>query len=451
MQNTNVVIFSQMKRFLSILIAASILTNQAWADGFTLKTVVIDAGHGGKDPGCVSKDRKLYEKNVTLDIARKLRDKIREAYPDVKVVLTRDSDRFVELGDRAAIANKAGANLFISIHINASRNTAANGYSVHVLGQSSKKNRDLFAYNMDVVQRENAVMMLEDDYTTKYADFDPDDTKSFIFLQLMQNANLEQSLDFAQTVMDNLQGGPVKIDRGIWQDPFYVLWKTSMPAVLVELGFISNATESQALKLDGTRDELAGILFKSFCQYKSKYDGSVSISSNSGKDNASDAPVVTEEPQMAPPKITPAVPEIREESKPVEAKPAESKTGEAKTEGKNSEQKNLFPGMKTSPTTPSDVKTEVDKPEQKPVKKEQAASTAVKYGIQVFASSKNLRSTDPVFMGYKPAVYNKGINKYIVCISPSLSDVKKKFTDVKKKFKDAFIVRIEGENLYIEK
>ena len=436
-----------MKRFLSILIAASILTNQAWADGFTLKTVVIDAGHGGKDPGCVSKDRKLYEKNVTLDIARKLRDKIREAYPDVKVVLTRDSDRFVELGDRAAIANKAGANLFISIHINASRNTAANGYSVHVLGQSSKKNRDLFAYNMDVVQRENAVMMLEDDYTTKYADFDPDDTKSFIFLQLMQNANLEQSLDFAQTVMDNLQGGPVKIDRGIWQDPFYVLWKTSMPAVLVELGFISNATESQALKLDGTRDELAGILFKSFCQYKSKYDGSVSISSNSGKDNASDAPVVTEEPQMAPPKITPAVPEIREESKPVEAKPAESKTEEAKTEGKNSEQKNLFPGMKTSPTKPSDMKTEVEKP----VEKEQAASTAVKYGIQVFASSKNLRSTDPVFMGYKPAVYNKGINKYIVCISPSLSDVKKNFTDVKKKFKDAFIVRIEGENLYIEK
>ena len=424
MQNTNVVIFSQMKRFLSILIAASILSNTAWADGFALKTVVIDAGHGGKDPGCVSKDRRLYEKNVTLDIARKLSDKIKEAYPDVKVVLTRDSDRFVELGDRAAIANKAGANLFISIHINASRNTAANGYSVHVLGQSSKKNRDLFAYNMDVVQRENAVMMLEDDYTTKYADFDPDDTKSFIFLQLMQNANLEQSLDFAQIVMDNLQGGPVKIDRGIWQDPFYVLWKTSMPAVLVELGFISNATEAQALKLDETREELAGILFKSFCQYKSKYDGSVSISANSDKNDSAKADDITAEYHKASPKIAP-VPEIREENKPVETKPAEM----ASEEGKH-----LFPGMKKSK----------EQAQQAPVPE-------VRYGIQVFASSKNLRGTDPVFMGYKPTVYHKGINKYVVCISSSLADVQKKFADVKKKFKDAFIVRIEGENLYIEK
>ncbi len=397
MRNTNVVIFSQMKRLLSILSAIFIIVIPAFADGFAIKTVVIDAGHGGKDPGCVSKDRKLYEKNVTLDIACKLRDKIREAYPGVKVVLTRDSDRFVELGDRAAIANKANANLFISIHINASRSTSANGYSTHVLGQSSKKNRDLFAYNMDVVQRENAVMMLEDDYTTKYADFDPEDTKSFIFLQLMQNANLEQSLDFAQIVMNNLKGGPVKVDRGIWQDPFYVLWKTSMPAVLVELGFISNAEEVQALKQSETRDKLAGILFKSFKEYKTKYEGSVDIT----------------------PAPAPAVPE--------------QKTVVTKNETELQPDKN--PKAEAEPQ-----KTEMPQ-----------ASSEVRYGIQIFASSRDLKRNDPVFMGYEPEIFGDEVRKYVICTGSSLPAVRKKLIDIKKKYKDAFVVRIEGKNLYIEK
>lgn len=381
MRNTNVVIFLQMKRLFSILSAIFLIVVPAFADGFAIKTVVIDAGHGGKDPGCVSKDRKLYEKTVTLDIACKLRDKIKEAYPDVKVVLTRDSDKFVELGDRAAIANKANANLFISIHINAARSTSANGYSTHVLGQSAKKNRDLFAYNMDVVQRENAVMMLEDDYTTKYADFDPEDTKSFIFLQLMQNANLEQSLDFAQMVMNNLKGGPVKVDRGIWQDPFYVLWKTSMPAVLVELGFISNAEEAQALKQSETRNRLAGILFKSFQEYKAKYEGSVNVT-------PTPAPAV-------------AAQEVSE--------------------------------------------TEPQQTETPPVNSE------IRYGIQIFASSRNLERNDPVFLGYEPEVFGDEVKKYVICSDSSLPAVRKKLIDIKKKFKDAFVVRIEGKNLYIEK
>lgn len=397
MRNTNVVIFSQMKRLFSILSSIFIVITPAFADGYAIKTVVIDAGHGGKDPGCVSKDRKLYEKTVTLDIACRLRDKIREAYPDVKVVLTRDSDKFVELGDRAAIANKANANLFISIHINAARSTSANGYSTHVLGQSTKKNRDLFAYNMDVVQRENAVMMLEDDYTTKYADFDPEDTKSFIFLQLMQNANLEQSLDFAQMVMNNLKGGPVKVDRGIWQDPFYVLWKTSMPAVLVELGFISNAEEAQALKQSENRNRLAGILFKSFQEYKAKYEGSVDVTPTAVP---ADAGQKVPEPEKA------TEPQTRAESQ-ANAEPKEIET----------------------PAVNSDIR----------------------YGIQIFASSRDLKSNDPIFLGYEPEVFGDEVKKYVICSDPSLPAVRKKLVEIKKKYKDAFVVRIEGKNLYIEK
>ena len=161
--------------------------------------------------------------------------------------MTRSSDKFVELRDRAEIANKAGANLFVSIHINSSFSTSPNGYSVHILGQSSNKNRDLFAYNMDVVKRENSVILLEDDYSTKYQGFDPSNEESFIFMQLMQNAFLEQSLLVASVISEKLKGGPIKADRGIWQNPFYVLWKTAMPAVLVELGFISNNSDLAVL------------------------------------------------------------------------------------------------------------------------------------------------------------------------------------------------------------
>ena len=151
-----------------------------------LKTVCIDAGHGGKDPGCVSKDKNTYESRVALDVAKRLSEKITAAYPDVKVVMTRTTDTFISLGDRADKANKNNADLFISIHVNTVSSSSPNGFSIHVLGQSSKKDRDLFAYNMNVCKRENSVMMLEDDYSTKYQGFDPSDPESFIFYKLIQ-------------------------------------------------------------------------------------------------------------------------------------------------------------------------------------------------------------------------------------------------------------------------
>jgi len=250
------------------------------ADGLVLKTVVIDPGHGGKDPGAVSKDKKTYEKTIVLDISRKLADKIRAAYPGVKVVLTRNSDEFVSLDGRAAIANGANADLFISIHINSASSSSPNGYSMHLLGQSSNKDRDLFAYNMDVCKKENSVISLEDD-VTKYEDFDPDDPESLIFAMLMQSAFLEQSLKFAQIAGGAMSSGPIQIDRGVWQNPFYVLWKTSMPAVLMELGFISNSTDLNVLRDDRKREEIASRLFNAFRNYKTSYDGQAPAASTS--------------------------------------------------------------------------------------------------------------------------------------------------------------------------
>ena len=266
-----------MKRTIYLLLALFLASLSSGAQNLSLSTVVIDPGHGGTDPGAVSKDGKTYEKNLTLDIAKRLSDKIKADCPGVKVILTRDKDKTVALNDRAAIANKVGADLFISIHINSTAKSSPNGYSVHVLGKSSKKDRDLFAYNMDVCKRENSVILLEDDYTTKYQGFDPSDPESFIFLQLMQNSNLEQSLEFAQQVSDNLKGGPIGVNRGIWQDPFLVLWKTAMPAVLVELGFISNSTDLEKLKKETDRDKIATRLCTAFKKYKAKYDGTLSL------------------------------------------------------------------------------------------------------------------------------------------------------------------------------
>lgn len=265
-----------IRLILSLLLSAA-FSASAFADGLRLGTVVIDAGHGGKDPGCISKDKKTYEKTLALDIATKFSNFIKAEFPDVNVILTRSTDEFVELRERADIANRANANLFISLHINASSSSSPNGYSVHILGQSSQKNRDLFAENMDIVKRENSVILLEDDYQTHYQGFNPSDPESYIFMSLMQNSNLEQSLLLASIISEKLKGGPIKSDKGIRQNPFYVLWRTSMPAVLVELGFISNDADLSALRQDEKRTEIARRLLGAFKDYKQLYDSSLGL------------------------------------------------------------------------------------------------------------------------------------------------------------------------------
>ncbi|MBQ7269548.1 MAG: N-acetylmuramoyl-L-alanine amidase [Bacteroidales bacterium] len=181
------------------------------------------------------------------------------------------------LGDRAEIANKADANLFISLHVNACPRSGPSGYSVHVLGQSSAKDRDLFAFNRDICRRENSVIYLEEDYSTRYEGFDPNDEESYIFMLLMQNAYLEQSIRFAAKVDANMKTkGPFPVSRGLSQDPFFVLWKTAMPSVLVEMGFISNAGDLEKLRTESAKDKIAESLFSAIMEYRKEYDESIS-------------------------------------------------------------------------------------------------------------------------------------------------------------------------------
>ena len=242
-----------------------------------LRTVVIDAGHGGKDPGGVSRDKSAYEKNLVLDIAKRFGGKIVEKYPDVKVIYTRSTDVYVALNERADIANRNNADLFISIHTNAASSTSAHGASVHVLGQSSNPNRDLYASNLDVCKRENSVMLLEEDYTTAYQGFDPNSPESFIFFNLMRSSHFENSILFAEEVDRQLRKTKFTISNytGIHQDPFWVLWRTSMPAVLLELGFITNSSDLSVLKSQQGREDISDKLLAAFSSYKAYYDSSI--------------------------------------------------------------------------------------------------------------------------------------------------------------------------------
>lgn len=275
--------------FLSALLAVTMpfLCHAEPESKVRLKTVVLDPGHGGHDAGCVSKDGKTYEKNLTLSIARQVGNKIKAAYPDVKVIYTRTTDKFIPLNERAEIANRNKADLFISIHINAVDSSSPTGTSAHVLGPSSNKNRDTFSESMELCRRENSVILLEDDYSTAYQGFNPNDPESYIIFNLLQNAHLQQSLQLATLVQERMGEGPIKKNRGISRDPFLVLVRTAMPSVLLELGFISNSSDLSVLRSKSGQDKLAQNVFDAFSEYKEYYDESGIIENTPTQDGVS--------------------------------------------------------------------------------------------------------------------------------------------------------------------
>ena len=273
-----------------------------------LKTVVIDAGHGGHDPGAVSPDRKMQEKTINLDVALKLGEMIKAEYPEIKVIYTRDKDVFISLNERTNIANRNHADLFISIHVNSApgKSSSASGIEVFVMGT------DKNASNMEVSRRENSVILLEDDYSTTYQGYDPNSPESYIFFNLMQNAYFEQSVTFASYVDDNLKKGPIMKSRGVKQEPLLVLWRTTMPSILVEIGFISSSSDRSKLGNNDSRKEIASNIFKAFKQFKVQYETGVEpISEDEDNKNDLTEPVETV-------KETPKSPEKVEENNEVE-------------------------------------------------------------------------------------------------------------------------------------
>lgn len=228
-------------------------TNKPW-------TVVIDPGHGGKDPGSLGRISK--EADIVLGIGLKLGNYIEQNFHDVNVIYTRKTNKFVELHKRADIANKNRADLFISLHADWFSNSRIMGPSTYAMGLH--KNEE----NLAVAQKENAVIVLEEDYTTKYEGYDPDSPESYIIFSLMQNTYLDQSLEFASYVQDQFRERAKRRDRGVRQAGFLVLSQTTMPSVLIETGFVSNPDEERYLASKQGQDYIASAIYRAFREFK---------------------------------------------------------------------------------------------------------------------------------------------------------------------------------------
>ncbi len=232
-----------------------------------VRTVVLDAGHGGHDTGALGKNSR--EKDITLAIVLKLRDYIHENMKDVKVVLTRDDDTFVELYRRAKIANEKKADLFISVHCNSTHSTSVYGVESFVMGLHKSE------ANLAVAKAENSAILLEENYVEQYDGFDPNSPEGNIFFSMMQNAFLDKSLAFAGKVQHQLVDNLRMNNRGVKQAGFLILYKTAMPGVLIETGFISNAKDEKFLLSEKGQDQIAQAIFKALKEYKNFVENKV--------------------------------------------------------------------------------------------------------------------------------------------------------------------------------
>jgi N-acetylmuramoyl-L-alanine amidase len=249
----------------ALLVAITLLNSASapFAD-FKVDVVVIDAGHGGKDPG--TQGPKSKEKDVALKIALKLGKYIEQNLPDVKVIYTRKDDTYIQLEERPKIANRSNADLFICIHANANPNTKAYGTETYVMGLAKEQK------NFEIAKRENSVILLDENYKEHYEGFDPESPESYILFSLTQSAFQESSLSFANKIESQFKSRVGRTSRGVKQGPFWVLWSTAMPSVLIETGFLSNSNEERYLLSDQGQDLMASGIYRAFKEYKAEVE-----------------------------------------------------------------------------------------------------------------------------------------------------------------------------------
>lgn len=267
--------------------------------------VVLDAGHGGKDPGAVRYG--LNEKDIALSVSLKVGALLAKA-TDIEVIYTRDKDVFIPLDERPKIANKAKANLFVSIHCNSIASASPFGTETFIMGFSKNKS------NLEVAKKENSVIYLEDDYKIKYAGFDPSAPETMIGLKIAQEENREQSISFASKIQEGFTDKLKRFNRGVKEGALWVLHQSYMPSALIELGFISNKNESEYLKSEKGQNELALVIAEGIIRYKREFFGGGDLKFI---DEIESKPIVVEsKPSTPEPKPTPNKPTPKEEVKP---------------------------------------------------------------------------------------------------------------------------------------
>jgi N-acetylmuramoyl-L-alanine amidase len=411
----------------------------AWA-GDKPFVVVIDAGHGGKDPGASGYVLKLKEKDINLKTALKLGDLLSKE-KNVKVLYTRKKDVFIPLDDRAQIANKAKADLFISIHVNAAENRSAKGTESYAVGSSSA--------NLEVAKRENAVMLYESDYKTKYRGFDPNSTESYIMFDFLQSKYMEQSIAFASGIERSfVKAG--RSSRGVKQAGFWVLKQAAMPAVLVELGYISNREEEAFLSKDKNLDKLAESIAKAFVQYKNRRDKRNSDGYKDIDVNQSESVTEVQEPK----KETVKEPE---KSAPSAQKDTlqNNKKEVTQADGKESVTKKQETEPQPKQNTSNAEVTEKPQTEDKPSAPTETKKSQLYYAVQFCSSSsqkplncKDFKKCVPAQEFVETGTYKY---KYVYGRAATFEEGVKLRDEVKTVFKDAFLVVIkDGKKLPME-
>lgn len=350
--------------------------------------VVIDAGHGGKDGGAVGTYAK--EKDITLNVAKLLGEKITNEYNDIKVVYTRSTDKYLTLQQRADIANNAKGNLFISIHVNSvdlnsAGRTKVEGASVFTLGLHKTSD------NLEVAMRENSVIKMEDNYTSTYSGFDPNSSESYIIFEMNQNKHMSQSINLASMVQSELTTSANRIDKGVRQAGFWVLWATNMPSILIELDFICNPIQEAYLSSANGQEQLASSIYNAFCNY---YNSQNILNSTNKQQN-------------------------RDTKKHVN--------------------NNLK--MEDSTNSISNETTQNEDP-----KTINFASNDITYRIQILTSNKILEKGSTEFKGLYPIwrYFDNKLYKYTYEATSSLEDATKILRKVKNKFPQAFIVQFKN-------
>ncbi len=370
-------------------------------------TLVIDAGHGGHDAGALGAVSK--EKNINLSVALRFGEYVEKNMPDVKVVYTRKTDVFVPLQQRANIANKANADLFISVHTNAlPGGKVARGFETYTLGMHRAKD------NLDVAMRENSVISMEQGYQQTYQGFDPNSSESYIIFEFIQGKNMERSVELASMIQRKVCNDANRPNKGVHQAGFLVLRETSMPSCLIELGFITTPDEETLLNNASRVDDIAKALYEAFSQYKNKYDKRVAVPYRAD---------TTGEPEV--PSIVPeSYRETKASKKMVAAKAVESNevaTRAADNDGKQTvEEKN---------------------PDQPAVQEETPVNAPV-FKVQILTSGKMLAEGDSRLKGVKDydCYQENGMVKYTVGASANYSEIYRLRKTLVAKFPEAFII-----------
>lgn len=348
-------------------------------------TLVIDAGHGGHDAGAMG--AKSKEKDINLNVALAFGKYVEKNMPDVKVIYTRTTDVFIPLMERANIANKAGADLFISVHTNAlPAGKIARGFETYSLGMHRAKD------NLDVAMRENSVISMEKGYQQTYQGFDPKSSESYIIFEFIQGKNMERSVELARSIQTSVCQNANRPDKGVHQAGFLVLRETSMPSCLIELGFITTPDEEELLNNESRVDDIAKAIYQGFAKYKNKYDKRVSVPYRAEKSAEQDVPKI--------------IPDTY----------------------KRTEQ--------------------VSKDEEKPQAKKNAGAPIFK--VQILVSNRVLRKGDAHFKGEEDydSYQEGGMVKYTIGSSANYNDIYKLRKSLLDKFPEAFIVAFKNGQKY---